>query len=159
MRKTKQRPWIGNSGLRSLDYQQTIFTGLGSLDFPTKKFHRSWMAKSGHWFYYVQLSWVKLLAIYFTASGLPGKLIDGSISTIFPYKEQKEEREKRLQHKCFPVNFVQFLRTPFFNNNYGGCFWRWAWGNQANAMKSRLNKCYLWMIHFELFWQPVEMGT
>ena len=41
--------WTGNSGLGSLDYQETIFTGLGSLDFPLKKFHRSWIAKSGLW--------------------------------------------------------------------------------------------------------------
>ena len=47
MRKTKQRPWIGNSGLGSLDYHKTIFTGLGSVDFPMKKFKRSWIAKSG----------------------------------------------------------------------------------------------------------------
>ena len=56
--------------------------------------------------------WVKLLAIYFTANGLPRKLIDGSISTIFPHKEHKEERGKRLQHMCFPVNFTEFLTTP-----------------------------------------------
>ena len=55
----------------------------------------------------------KLLAIYFTANGLPRKLTDGSISTIIPHKEQKEEREKRLQHGCFLVNFAEFLRTPF----------------------------------------------
>ena len=47
MRKTKQRSGIGNSGLGSPDYHKTIFTGLGSLDFPMKKFHRSWIAKSG----------------------------------------------------------------------------------------------------------------
>ena len=56
---------------------------------------------------------VKLLAIYCTANGLPRRLIDGSISTILPHKEQKEEREKRLQHRCFPVNSSEFLRTSF----------------------------------------------
>ena len=25
--------------------------------------------------------------------------------------------KKRLQHKCFPVNFVKFLRAPFLQNN------------------------------------------
>ena len=25
--------------------------------------------------------------------------------------------KKRLQHWCFPVNFVKFLRTPFFTEN------------------------------------------
>ena len=55
----------------------------------------------------------KLLAIYFTANGPPLKLIDGSISTIFPHKEQKEEQEKKLEHRCFPVNFAEYLKTPF----------------------------------------------
>ena len=30
---------------------------------------------------------------------------------------------KRLWHRCFPVNFVKFLRTPFLQNTSGGCFW------------------------------------
>ena len=25
-------------------------------------------------------------------------------------------------HRCFPVNFVKFLRTPFLLNTSGGCF-------------------------------------
>ena len=29
---------------------------------------------------------------------------------------------KRLRHWCFPVNFVKFLRTPFYINTSGGCF-------------------------------------
>ena len=49
MRKTKQRSWISNSGFKSLDYQKTIFAGLGSLDLLTKKFRRSWIAESGLW--------------------------------------------------------------------------------------------------------------
>ena len=37
--------------------------------------------------------------------------------------------KKRLWHRCFPVNFVKFLRTPFYTehlftqNTSGGCFW------------------------------------
>ena len=30
--------------------------------------------------------------------------------------------KKRLWHRCFPVNFAKFLRTPL-ENNLGGCFW------------------------------------
>ena len=30
--------------------------------------------------------------------------------------------KKRLWHRCFPVNFVKFLRTPFLQNTSGGCF-------------------------------------
>ena len=29
---------------------------------------------------------------------------------------------KRLWHRCFPVNFVKFLRTPFIRNTSGDCF-------------------------------------
>ena len=30
--------------------------------------------------------------------------------------------KKRLQHRCFPVNFVKFLATPFLQNTFGDCF-------------------------------------
>ena len=43
--KQKKRLWIGYSGLGLLDHQKTIFTCLGSLNFSTKKFHRSSIAK------------------------------------------------------------------------------------------------------------------
>ena len=34
--------------------------------------------------------------------------------------------KKRLCHRCFPVNFAKFLRTPFLieQNTSGGCFWK-----------------------------------
>ena len=50
-----------------------------------------------------------------------------------PHQEQKKEREKRLQHRCFRVNFAKFLRTRFFKSTYGGCIWRWARRNQTSA--------------------------
>ena len=31
--------------------------------------------------------------------------------------------KNRLWHKCFPVNFVKFLRTPFSQNIPGDCFY------------------------------------
>ena len=31
--------------------------------------------------------------------------------------------KKRLPHRCFPVKFTKFLRTLFFQNTSGGCFW------------------------------------
>ena len=47
------KPWTAKRDMRKAN-QVLIFwiirnklTGLGSLDFPTKKFHRSWIAKSG----------------------------------------------------------------------------------------------------------------
>ena len=30
--------------------------------------------------------------------------------------------KKKLWHRCFPVNFAKFLRTPFLLNTSGGCF-------------------------------------
>ena len=30
----------------------------------------------------------------------------------------------RLWHKCFPVNFAKFLRTPFLQNTSGDCFYK-----------------------------------
>ena len=30
--------------------------------------------------------------------------------------------KKRLWHRCFPVNFVKFLRNLFLQNTSGGCF-------------------------------------
>ena len=33
------------------------------------------------------------------------------------------ETKKRLQHKCFPLNIVNFLRTAFLQNTSVGCFW------------------------------------
>ena len=29
-------------------------------------------------------------------------------------------------HRCFPMNFLKFLRTPFLQNSFGGCFWNWT---------------------------------
>ena len=30
--------------------------------------------------------------------------------------------KKSLWHRCFPVNFAKFLRTPILQNSSGGCF-------------------------------------
>ena len=32
-----------------------------------------------------------------------------------------------LSHRCFPVNFVKFLRTSFYRTPLGDCFW-WVFG-------------------------------
>ena len=102
--------------------------------------------------------WVKLLAIYFTANGLPRILLMDSSQPYFPTRNKKNNK-KRDFSTSFLVNFSEFLGTPFFKNTYGGCFWRWE-HNETKLLHttSRLNKCYLRMIRFELFWQPVEMG-
>ena len=120
MRKTKQRPWIGNSGLGSLDYPKTIFTGLGSLDFPTKKFHRSWIAKSGLWSLtkknlrrrnkqrvfsgssHSELCCKKSVLKYLVK--LTGKHLCRS---LFLANRRETLLKKRLLHKCFPTKFIR----------------------------------------------------
>ena len=32
--------------------------------------------------------------------------------------------KKRRLHRCIPVNFAKFLRTPFLQNNSDNCFWK-----------------------------------
>ena len=34
--------------------------------------------------------------------------------------------KKRLQHRCFPVNTANFLRTPILQNSSEGCFYKCA---------------------------------
>ena len=45
----------------------------------------------------------------------------------------KRRAGKRLQDRCFPVKFAEFLRTPFSMNTSDGCFWRWTRRNQTAA--------------------------
>ena len=33
-----------------------------------------------------------------------------------------KREQKRLWYRCFPVNFVKFLRRPFLTGTSGGCF-------------------------------------
>ena len=47
-----------------------------------------------------------------------GKHLYQSVASLRPATLLK----KRLWHRCFPVNFAKFLRTPFFQNTSGGCF-------------------------------------
>ena len=47
---------------------------------------------------------------------------------------------KILQHRCFPVKFAKFLRTPFLQNTPGGCFWK----NPGDLCGSLRGKGMLW---------------
>ena len=94
-----------------------------------------------------------------TGNGPSWKLIDGSISTIFPHKKQKEERAKILKHRCFPVTFVEFLRYLFIRTLTVTASEDEHDETKLLHMTSGLNKFYLWMICFESFWQSVKMGT
>ena len=40
--------------------------------------------------------------------------------------------KKRSWHRCFPLNFVKFLRIPFLQNTSGGCFWKQFWQIRDN---------------------------
>ena len=36
---------------------------------------------------------------------------------------QRLKKKKSHWHRCFPLIFAKFLRTQFFQNTSGGCFW------------------------------------
>ena len=44
-----------------------------------------------------------------------------------------KRRAEKETHRRFPVSFAESLRTPFFKNSYGGCFWRWTRRNQTTV--------------------------
>ena len=50
-----------------------------------------------------------------------------------PRTRKKRRARKNTQAQVFSVNFTEFLRTPFFKNVSGGCFWRWTRRNQTIA--------------------------
>ena len=52
--------------------------------------------------------------------------------------------KKRLQHKCFPVNFVRFLRTPFLQNTSGRLLLQIKWQkHELDEMTRNLNISWL----------------
>ena len=60
---------------------------------------------------------------------------------------------KRLWHRCFPVIFVKFLRTPFFRTPLDNCFYHvnefevvwWAW------------KTWLISLGSAIFWKEIKL--
>ena len=53
--------------------------------------------------------------------------------------------EKRLQHRYFPVNFANSLRTPFYRTPPGVCFWC------AGQGSGNLNPKYIDSLYYQLF--------
>ena len=51
--------------------------------------------------------------------------------------------KKRLQHRCFPVNFAKFLRTHFFNEL--------LWGLLLKVFSSYINKCFHFCFQLLIF--------
>ena len=45
--------------------------------------------------------------------------------------------KNRSQHRCFPVKFAKFLRTPFLQSTSGGCFWT-SEGLQYSKLSSQI---------------------
>ena len=48
--------------------------------------------------------------------------------------------KKRLFHRCFPVNFAKFLRTPFLQNTSSGCFCSMETSLFSNALKTGVSE-------------------
>ena len=47
---------------------------------------------------------------------------------------------KKLWHRCFPVNFANFLRTPFFRTPLDDCFYTESYNDNAiGNLKINLN--------------------
>ena len=54
----------------------------------------------------------------FTIKHLCQSLLLNKVAGLMPVTLLK----KRLCHRCFPVNFTKFLRTPFYRTPLGDCF-------------------------------------
>ena len=50
--------------------------------------------------------------------------------------------KKRLQHRCFPVKFVKFTKTPFLQNNSSGCFWIATSSFPCNLIITKIMSAY-----------------
>ena len=55
--------------------------------------------------------------------------------------------KKRLWHRCFPVNFMKFLRTPFFTEH--------LWWLLLYIIKP-FRHCDGWSCHGAFFWKIVD---
>ena len=73
--------------------------------------------------------------------------------------------KKRLWHRCFPVNFAKFLRTPFLLNTSSGWFWRTADSPREENYKSYspfrhvTNHAFLTWMLFTPLWRSIIKKT
>ena len=72
--------------------------------------------------------------------------------------------KKRLWHRCFTLNFVKFLRTPFLTEYSGGCFCSNRELEKEDAEDGTKYEFlvfvgYLKKIGFQLLWIPSNMFT
>ena len=68
-----------------------------------------WLCRSSHWQFFVKKAVVKNFATF------TGK---HQCWSVFNNDADLQACNKRLQHRFFPVNIVQFLRTPILKNNW-----------------------------------------
>ena len=87
-------------------------------------------------------------------------------SHYFSPQQTKRRAEKRLQYRCFPVNFRKFLRTHFLRTLQLGCLWRWIRRNQTTPHDIPIEQLFFlsdssWIIlaiHFSLAGQKLKWG-
>ena len=77
----------------------------------------SWSYRSSHQRCSIKKSVLRNLT-KFTGKHLCQRIFFNKIAGLRPLTLLK----KRLWHRCFPVNFAKFLRTPFLQSTSGGCF-------------------------------------
>ena len=73
--------------------------------------------------------WLRLMPIIFAAPS------SGNVSNSIRKPEACNFTKKRLWHSCFPVNFVKFLRTPFWIEH--------LWWLHATASHNQMDPSYI----------------
>ena len=61
---------------------------------------------------------------------------------IFTGKQACNFIKKETRHRCFPVNFTKFLRTPFLQNTSGRLLLKIANDNSKTTKESLWHRCF-----------------
>ena len=64
--------------------------------------------------------------------------------------------KKRLWHRCFPVNFAKFLRTPLYRTPLDDCFWSML--TKYNHILVQNSPKYRWGIFLSAFLSHIYDG-
>ena len=72
----------------------------------------------------------------FTGKHLCQSLVFNKVAGLRPATLLK----KRLRHRCFPVNFAKFLRTPFYRTPLGDCFYEHTQTFKNTRTNTHFNK-------------------
>ena len=57
--------------------------------------------------------------------------------------------KKRFWHRCFPVKFAKFLRTPFLQTLLGDCLWK--------PVKGNVSFIFDWLFNFGLYFSKKRL--